>query len=93
MNKEIRALEKNETCEIKDLLANKNPTRCKRVFTVKYIHVGVDKLKVKLVAKGFTQSYRIDYKGHLLLLQNSIQSKSSSPWQQTLIGPYHQLDI
>ena len=59
---EIRALEKNETWDITDLPLGKSPMGCKSVFTVKYREDGkIDRFKVRLVGKDFTQSYGIDY--------------------------------
>lgn len=79
MNEEIQALKKNETWEIIDLPPNKNPIGCKWVFTLKYKQdASVDRFKARIIAKGFTQSYVIDYQDTFALLQNSIQLESSS---------------
>ncbi|RVW91034.1 Retrovirus-related Pol polyprotein from transposon TNT 1-94 [Vitis vinifera] len=59
---EIRALEKNETWEVMNLPRGKKPGACKWIFIVKYKADGtVKRYKVRLVAKGFTQTYGIDY--------------------------------
>ncbi|KAL8131529.1 hypothetical protein AgCh_007455 [Apium graveolens] len=59
---EIRALEKNRTCKITTLPPGKRVVGCKWVFSVKHKADGsVERLKERLVAKGFTQSYGIDY--------------------------------
>ena len=59
---EIRALKKNETWEVMTLPRGKKPVGCKWVFTVKYKADGtVERYKACLVAKGFTQTYDVDY--------------------------------
>ncbi|RVW84320.1 Copia protein [Vitis vinifera] len=59
---EIDALEKNGTWTITDLPVGKRPVGCKWIFTIKYKADGsVEKFKARLVARGFTQSYGIDY--------------------------------
>ncbi|RVW45699.1 Retrovirus-related Pol polyprotein from transposon RE1 [Vitis vinifera] len=59
---EIDALEKNETWTITDLPVGKRPVGCKWIFTIKYKADGsVERFKARLVARGFTQSYGIDY--------------------------------
>ncbi|RVW17830.1 Retrovirus-related Pol polyprotein from transposon TNT 1-94 [Vitis vinifera] len=59
---EIDALEKNRTWTITDLPVGKRPVGCKWIFTIKYKADGsVERFKARLVARGFTQSYRIDY--------------------------------
>ena len=59
---EIRALEKNGTWEVMNLPRGKKPMGCKWVFTMKYKADGtVEWYKAHLVAKGFTQTYDIDY--------------------------------
>ncbi|RVX01253.1 Retrovirus-related Pol polyprotein from transposon RE1 [Vitis vinifera] len=59
---EINALEKNGTWTITDLPVGKRPVGCKWIFTIKYKADGsVERFKARLVARGFTQSYGIDY--------------------------------
>ncbi|TXG57200.1 hypothetical protein EZV62_018513 [Acer yangbiense] len=59
---ELRALQKNETWEISELPKGKKLVGCKWIFTVKHKADGtVERFKVRLVAKGFIQSYGIDY--------------------------------
>ncbi|RVW94161.1 Retrovirus-related Pol polyprotein from transposon RE1 [Vitis vinifera] len=59
---EIDALEKNGTWTITDLPIGKRSVGCKWIFTIKYKADGsVERFKARLVARGFTQSYGIDY--------------------------------
>jgi hypothetical protein len=45
-----------------ELPLRKKPVGCKWIFTIKHKADGsIERLKAQLVAKGFTQSYRIDY--------------------------------
>ncbi|RDX74981.1 putative mitochondrial protein, partial [Mucuna pruriens] len=56
MKEEMKALEKNSTWEIIDRLKDK------RIYTVKYKSDGtLEQYKTRLVAKGYTQTYGIDY--------------------------------
>ncbi len=58
MNVEMEALEQNKTWELVKL----PPVGCKWVFTVKYKADGtIERYKAQLVAKGYTQTYGIDY--------------------------------
>ena len=62
MNVEMEALEKNKTWEFVDLPAGKRPVGCKWVYTVKYrADETLERYKVRLVAKGYTQTYGMDY--------------------------------
>ena len=59
---EMLALEKKGTWDVVKKPKGKVPVGCKWVFTVKYNSNGtIDRYKAKLVAKGFTQTYGIDY--------------------------------
>ena len=64
--KEMKALKKNNTWEIVELLRDKRTVGCKWVFMVKYqIDGSIDRYKARrarLVAKRFTQTYKIDYR-------------------------------
>ena len=59
---ETRALEKNEMWTVMEKPRDKELASCKWVFTPKYMADGtLDKLKARLVARGFTQTYGLDY--------------------------------
>ena len=59
---EMRALEKNKTWDIVKLQEGKHTVGCKWVFTIKYkSDCYIKRYKVRLVAKGFTQTYRVDF--------------------------------
>ena len=58
----MRALEKNGTWEEITLPKGKHVVGCKWIFTVKYNAEGqVERYKARLVARGFTQTYGLDY--------------------------------
>ncbi|XP_073222557.1 uncharacterized protein [Cicer arietinum] len=58
----MRAIEKNQTWRVMTLPTGKNIVGCKCVFTMKYNSDNtVERYKTHLVAKGFTQTYGIDY--------------------------------
>ncbi|KAL8101713.1 hypothetical protein AgCh_033560 [Apium graveolens] len=63
VHEEIKALEKNGTWDITELPPGKSEVGCKWLFTVKYLADGsIDRFKARLVARGFTQTYGVDYK-------------------------------
>ncbi|XP_071712254.1 uncharacterized protein [Rutidosis leptorrhynchoides] len=63
MNKEITALESNQTWELVTLPPNKVPIGCKWVYMIKHNADGsIERFKARLVAKGFTQKEGIDFK-------------------------------
>ena len=60
MDKEIYALISRETWEL--FSAPKDIVGCRWVYTLKYRPDGsVDRYKVRLVAKGYTRTYGMDY--------------------------------
>ncbi|XP_062094041.1 uncharacterized mitochondrial protein AtMg00820-like [Humulus lupulus] len=62
MMEELRALEKNETWILTDLPLGKRTVGCKWIFSVKLkADRSIERFKARLVTKGFTQSYGIDY--------------------------------
>ena len=64
MIEEMKALPKNSTQEMVELPQEKKTVGCKWVFSVKDNSNGIiDRYKVRLVAKEYTQTYRIDYQG------------------------------
>ena len=59
---DVNVLEKNETWVVTKLPIEKKVVSCKWIFTVKYNSDGsVSRFKAQMVARGFTQSYGIDY--------------------------------
>jgi len=62
MKKELEALKKNNTWKLLPLPEGKKLVGCKWVFSIKYKADGsIDRYKARLGAKGFTQTYDIDY--------------------------------
>lgn len=61
-SEEISALKKNETWDLVPLPAGVKPISCKWVYKVKRKTDGsVERYKARLVARGFSQQYGIDY--------------------------------
>ena len=59
---EIRALHKNETWELTTLPKGKHLVGSKWIFSIKYNSDGtIERYKARLVARGFTQTYGLDY--------------------------------
>jgi len=62
MDKEISTLQTNNTWEVVDLPPNKKAISCKWVYKTKLKADGsLERLKARLVIKGFTQQYGVDY--------------------------------
>lgn len=62
MKLELHALKSNHTWELVQRPPNQLIVDCKWLFKVKYLFNGkVDRFKVRLVVKGFTQTYGLDY--------------------------------
>nr|CAN78328.1 hypothetical protein VITISV_034971 [Vitis vinifera] len=62
VHEEIKALEKNGTWELTKLPLGKSTVGCKWIFNVKYkVDGNIDIYKAGLVAKGFMQTYGVDY--------------------------------
>ena len=61
-NEEMKSLQKNETWELVDRPLGKKPVGCQWVYIMKHKANGtIERFKVRLVAKGYTQTYGIDY--------------------------------
>src|SRR3954469_5000354 len=62
MLEEMHALKKNGTWELVPRPTDKRVVGCKGVYTVKKTPEGnIDRYKSRLVAKGYTQTYGVDY--------------------------------
>lgn len=61
MNEEIASLQ-NQTWELIDCRIRKKSIGCRWIFTVKHkVNDTIEHFKTKLVAKGYNQTYKIDY--------------------------------
>ena len=62
MNEEMKSLQKNETWELVDHPPRRKQVRCRWVYTMKHKADGtIEHFKARLIAKGYTQTYGIDY--------------------------------
>ncbi|CAM8950929.1 unnamed protein product [Rhodiola kirilowii] len=62
MNKEIKALEGNNTWLLTDLPKDKTVVDCKWIYKIQYLADGsIERFKARLVASGFTQIEGLDY--------------------------------
>ncbi|WKA00376.1 hypothetical protein VitviT2T_018734 [Vitis vinifera] len=62
MNEEMKSLQKNETWELIECPPRKKPVECRWIYTVKYkADVSIERFKARLIAKGYTQTYEINY--------------------------------
>ena len=94
MLEEIHALEDNHTWKLVDLPQGKKVVGCKWVFAVKVNPDGsMARLKAKLVARGYAQTYGVDYSdtfspiAKLNSVRLFISIVASQQWM------IHQLDI
>ena len=69
IDKEINSYYSNNTFEIVEIPKDRKLISSKWVFKKKYLPTGlIDKYKARLVARGFTQKYGIDYEETFLLI-------------------------
>ena len=62
MNEKMKSLQKNETWELMEYPPRKKPVGCRWIYIVKYKADGsIERFKAILLAKGYTQTYGIDY--------------------------------
>jgi len=94
MLEELNALEKNKTWDLVKLPTGKKAVSCKWVFTVKQTPGGkVERYKARLVARGYSQTYGIDYDetftpvAKMNTVRTLISCAANFGW------PLHQLDV
>ena len=62
MEAEISTLSENTTWPLVTRPPRKTIVGCRWVYTVKYLSDGsIERLKARLIAKGYTQTYGVDY--------------------------------
>lgn len=94
MQEDMAALKKNGTWDLVDLPRNKVHVNCEWMYTIKLKLDGIaDHYKAWLVAKGYTQTYGIDYQEAFAPM-----AKLNSIWVLLSIAtnqdwPIHQFDV
>lgn len=94
MMEEMRAFSKSGAWELVELLSGKNPVGCKWVYTVKLKANGsIERCKVRLVAKGFTQTYEVDYHETFAPVAKMNSVRILLSFAANLDWPLHQFDV
>jgi len=94
MTDELQALAKTHTWDVVDLPSGKTPISCKWVYKIKTKSDGsIERYKARLVARGFTQEYGIDYEetfapvARLTSVRSLIAVAAARSW------PLNQMDV
>ena len=94
MNEEMKSLEKNSTWKVVELPKGKKPVGCRWVFTIKYKADGtIEQFKTRLVAKGYTQTYGIDYMETFTLVAKINIVRILISLAVNLDWPLHEFDV
>ena len=94
MDKEIKALEVNNTWTLAPLPPGKTAIGCKWVYRIKYFPNGsIERYKARLVAKGFTQKLGLDYFETFSLVTKSVSVRIVLSLAVVKGWVLHQMDI
>jgi Reverse transcriptase (RNA-dependent DNA polymerase) len=94
MDLEMEALKRNDTWEIVELKKGNKTVGCKWVFSVKYGANGkVERYKAMLVAKGYTQTYGIDFQETFSPVAKLNTIRVLLSFAANLDWPLHQFDV
>jgi hypothetical protein len=94
MEDEMRSMSTNQVWKLEEILKGDKTMGCKWVYKIKRDYKGnIDRFKVRLMAKGFTQREGIDYNETF----SPVLSKDSFRIIMTLVSHYnlelHQMDV
>ena len=91
---EMNALKKNQTWDLVSLPKDKHPVGCRWVFTIKFNSDGsIERYKARLVARGFTQTYGIDYQETFAPVAKLNTIRVLLSLASNLDWPLYQLDV
>lgn len=89
MNKELDALESNNTRVLVSLPQGKKTIGCKWAYKIKYhVNGDIDRYKSRLVAKGILKFLALIFMTPLHLLLRVLQSRLLYPWLRPRIGQF-----
>ena len=94
MKEELDALHKIETWDLVDLPSGKSAIGCKWVYKIKTRSDDtVDSYKARLVARGFTQKYVIDYEETFALMARLSSGRTLITVSVARKWPLFQMDV
>ena len=94
MDEEIEALKKNQTWDIVEEKRGIKPVGCKWIVVIKYkSYRTLDRYNARLVSKGYTQTYNIDYKETFTLVAKMNTIRILISLAVNLNWELHQFDV
>ncbi|CAI7908734.1 unnamed protein product [Closterium sp. NIES-53] len=82
MESELKSIEKNDTWELVELLEGRNVITSKRLFKIKSDADGnIERYKSRLVAKGYQQKEKVDYKELFAPVPEGFDDGSGRVWK------------